>query len=281
MAVSTPQDAPDSACPLYWTLRTSGDRAHVPKRNVSYVGKVFEGLHAAVQTIAMKLICFPFAGGGSLAYRNWGRDLGVDVIAAALPAREARHADPMPTSMAPLVADLATRLAEATRGPYMLFGHSMGANVAFALARELERRGTVGPRCLILSGCSSPHLPPRFAPIHGLPEPELIKELRDYGGTPQAVLDEPELLAYFLPMLRADLAVNETYAVTAIETVATPIVAIGGSNDAYVTHDELTAWAALTTRGCETHVIEGGHFFIQDQRAELLALVRDAIARHR
>lgn len=229
----------------------------------------------------MKLICFPFAGGGSLAYRNWGRDLGVEVVAAALPGREARHADPMPTHMAPLVADLTTRLAGETKGQYALFGHSMGANIAYAVARELEHRGTVGPRCLIVSGCSAPHVPPRLPPIHGLPDPALVKELRDYGGTPQAVLDEPELLAYFLPMLRADLTVNETYAATASETVATPIVAIGGSKDAYVTHDELTAWAALTTRGCETHVIDGGHFFIQDQRAELLALVREALAHYR
>lgn len=227
----------------------------------------------------MKLICFPFAGGGSQTYRGWAKDLGVEVVVAPLPGRELRGREPLRTQMTRLVDDLVPRLAAAMSGPYALFGHSMGGKIAFAITRELERRGAPGPRCAIISGAGAPHLPDRSAPIHALPDPELIAALRAYGGMQPEVLAEPELLDYFLPILRADLEVSETYRVAATDTVRAPIVALGGTEDPHVDRGELEGWAALTTGGAETRFITGGHFFIHDRRAEVLAVVRDALAR--
>jgi medium-chain acyl-[acyl-carrier-protein] hydrolase len=229
----------------------------------------------------VKLICFPFAGGGSQTYRGWAKDLGIEVVVAPLPGRELRGREPLRTQMTQLVDDLVPRLAAATTGTYALFGHSMGGKIVFAIARELERRGVPGPRCAIISGAGAPHLPDRFPPIHALPEPELIAELREYGGMQPEILAEPELLEYFLPILRADLEVSETYRVAATDTIATPIVALGGTEDPFVNREELEGWAALTTGGAEARFVDGGHFFIHDRRAEVLALVRGALARSR
>ncbi|MDX2092552.1 MAG: alpha/beta fold hydrolase [Kofleriaceae bacterium] len=226
----------------------------------------------------MKLICFPFAGGSSLAFRGWGTSLGVEVIAASLPGREARSGEPLHTRMEPLVADLVERLAPKVTGTYALYGHSMGGRIAFAFTRELARRGLPGPVQLIISGTGAPHLPRRVPSIHAEPEPVLVARLRAFGGTPQAVLDEPELLAYFLPILRADLAVAETYRVDAHDTVSCPILAISGTEDPFANREEVEAWATLTTSRCEAQFFPGGHFFIDTQRPALFALVRRALA---
>jgi medium-chain acyl-[acyl-carrier-protein] hydrolase len=158
--------------------------------------------------------------------------------------------------------------------PFAFFGHSMGALIAFELARKLRRSRGPAPLRLFLSGRRAPHLPPSRRPIHHLPEAEFRQEVRLLEGTPEEVLSNEELMQILLPVLRADFAVCETYVYSAEEPLDMPLSVFGSTNDPEVNREELEAWRSQTTGSMTLRIFEGNHFFLHPMR---LALT-DAIA---
>jgi medium-chain acyl-[acyl-carrier-protein] hydrolase len=149
----------------------------------------------------------------------------------------------------------------------------MGALAAFELARELRRRGGPKPIWLIVSGRAAPHLPPRRNPIHTLPDRQFRYELKTLGGTPAAVLDNDELMAAFLPTLRADFTAHETYEYTDESPLDCPILAVAGADDTVAPAADVRAWRPHTTGVFETQVLPGDHFFVQTQLPLVLRLL--------
>src|SRR5262245_13516853 len=143
----------------------------------------------------LRLLCFPHAGGGTALYRSWAGALppGVELGIALLPGREARLHEPPIDRMDTLVASLLKDIAPYLDRPYALFGHSLGALVAFELARALRAAGAPAPRALLVSANPAPQLVHDDPPIHDLPEPLFLEEIRRYGGMPATVLQSPEL----------------------------------------------------------------------------------------
>lgn len=227
----------------------------------------------------MRLFCFPFAGGGASFYRAWIERLSPDVqvLPVQLPGREARMRETSHDRIEPLVASLAGVLGPHLDQPYAFFGHSMGALIAFELARELRRRHAPPPASLLVSGHRAPQLPRRTAARHALPEPALVAELRRLGGTPPEVLAHPELMALLLPLLRADFAVVETYAYRDEPPLDCPIVAFGGLDDEDAGQAQMSAWQAQTRDALALHMFPGGHFFLNDARDAVLGLVSRAL----
>ncbi|HWU85667.1 MAG TPA: thioesterase domain-containing protein [Kofleriaceae bacterium] len=226
----------------------------------------------------LRLICFPYAGGGDAIFRLWWQSLpdDVEVCAIRLPGRDARRAEPPLGRLTPLVHALADALGPDLARPYALYGHSAGARVAFELAREQRRRGRPEPALLAVSGRRAPHCPERD-PLHGLPTDQLVARLRRLGGTPEAILREPELMAMFLPIVRADLAVNEAEAHRPEPPLACPIAAFGGSHDERCTRDELDAWRDHTQSSFSLELFPGGHFFVHTAARDLLASLAQAL----
>jgi surfactin synthase thioesterase subunit len=146
-------------------------------------------------------------------FHGWGAALPdtVEVDALQLPGRGSRYRDPRVTDMSEMVRAVVDVLEPELAGMYGFFGHSMGARIAFEAAREIHRRGLPEPAQLWVSGSRAPHLPPRRAPIHGLPHDAFIAELRRYGGAPAAVFEDRELMELCVPTLRADFALLDTY----------------------------------------------------------------------
>jgi len=229
---------------------------------------------------ALRLVCFPYAGGGAQVYRTWPDALSaeIELLSIALPGRDARLREPLFRSMPPLVAALTDAIGGAIQPPFAIFGHSFGALLGFAFALELRRRGLTQPVQLFASGRRAPQLPePR--PMRDLPEPEFLAGLRRLGGIPDSVFDEPELMDYFLPILRADFAVTETTVLTADPPLDYPIVALGGTDDDRASPDELDGWRIHTAAGFDRELFPGGHFFLQTDRAGLLAALARRLAR--
>ncbi len=228
----------------------------------------------------LRLVCVPFAGGGASAFREWGNLLPstVEVWGIQAPGREERLAEDHFTSRVKLVEALAEVLAPRLTGRFCLFGHSLGARIAFELARALRQRGARAPEHLFVSGRSAPHLPPTRPPLHHLPHEEFLAELRKFNGTPQAVFDEPELLELLIPLLRADFQLNDVDPHVDDAPFAFPITALGGNNDEHANEERVAAWRSYTTGAFVHETFEGDHFFIASERRKVLEKLAGWIA---
>lgn len=233
--------------------------------------------------VRRRLICFPFAGGGASAFRLWPTDLppDVEVLAAQLPGRERRHGEPPLNDCAEVVSALVTALVPLLDRPFAFFGHSMGAVLAFEVTRRLAAQGLAQPAVLAVSARRAPHLAGTKPPIHDLPDDRFIAELSTFQGTPQAVLDNAELMELLLPALRADFRLIETYRPgPGPERLDVPLWAVGGHDDGEASSEQIQAWSAHAAGSFETAMFAGGHFFLNTHRGALLAALAAVMERH-
>lgn len=214
-----------------------------------------------------------------MAYRAWAGDLPehIEVSAAQLPGRGPRLREPAFTRLAPLVAALHAHLPPLTGQRLALFGHSLGALVAFELARSLDAAGGPTVEHLFVSSCRAPQLPGGRAPVHTLPDAALRDHLRALGGTPPEVLAHAELMALLLPAVRADYAVYETYTHTPGPPLTCPLTALGGAQDANAGGEALLGWEAHTTGRFHLRLWPGGHFYLHTDPAPVLATLAAAL----
>ena len=232
----------------------------------------------------LRLFCLAHAGGGASTFRGWGDALPpeVEVCAVQLPGRENRIAERPYDRLGPLVEALAEALTAWTDLPYAVFGHSNGSLIAFELARLYRRTGRPGPVHFFASGRRAPDVPSRQRAVHALPDDELVADLVELGGIPEAVLADPEMRALILPLLRADMALTETYRYTEEPPFDFPLTAYGGVDDAKVPREDLEAWGRHTAAGFRLRIFPGDHFYLLAHRGETLrVLSRDlsAVAR--
>jgi len=226
----------------------------------------------APPTTAPRLFCFPNAGAGAARFAGWRRlaAQGVAVCPVQPPGRAERFREPAYDRLEPLVDDLLAALDGQFTGMYALFGHSVGALVAYELARRLCEFEARPPAHLYISARPAPQLPDTRRPLRDLPAAELFGEIRRIGGTPDEVLRDPELTAYLLPLLRADFAVNETYRYQRELPLDIPLTVFGGERDPRADEAELLAWRSRTTNRFDIRVYPGGHFYLDDRPEELV-----------
>lgn len=219
------------------------------------------------------------AGGGAAVFRNWPRLLGssVQVGTVVLPGREALFAQRPITDFALAVARISEQMQPLTETPYALFGHSLGAALAFETAARLERRGLRAPTCIIVSGRPAPHLQDHGGgqsrgagrPFSRLPDREFRDLLRDMGGTSPEVLDNSEMMRALMPLVRADFSLAENYRWDGRSRVSCSILVLGGRADPYARAEELAEWSALTSGRVTVRTFDGGHFFLGSCEAEV------------
>ena len=215
----------------------------------------------------VRLFCFPHAGGGASAFHSWQTALPalVQVCPIQLPGRETRFSEPPYTELDSLVDAIAQELRPWLDIPYAIFGHSMGALLAFEWARRLQHEGRSMPGWLILSGRRSPDIEDDAGPLHALPNHAFVEELNSrYQGMPREFLQSPELMEVFLPILRADIAVVESYQFKEGEPLNCPMIVSAGIGDVSTTYDQLLAWTRHTRAEFIAQLFPGGHFFPQD-----------------
>lgn len=206
-------------------------------------------------------------------YRKWVDDLPpeLDLYAVQLPGREFRIREASFTQLEPLIQELVRVLNPLLEQPFALFGHSMGATVAFELARALRRRGARQPLMLGASGRIAPHFRSRFTPVQELTEAQLVEKLRKSGGLPDYVINEPELMAMVLPLVRSDYKIVDGYRLAPEPPLTCPIAAFYGLNDALTTPEEISGWQQHTTGAFSVQAFPGDHFFLANARREILS----------
>src|SRR5262245_48264798 len=218
-------------------------------------------LRRAVQP-RIRLFCFPYAGGGAATYRRWTELLPpeIEICLVQLPGRERRiHERPM-TDMAGIAVLIADAMAQYCDRPFVLFGHSMGAGIAYETALALIRKDCA-PLCVMPSARRAPHLPSRNPTRHLLPDDQFVEELKRLNGTPSGVLDSPQLMDLMLPILRADFQRADLYVSERPAKLPCPVVAFGGEEDVYVASAELDAWREVSAPEFNLRMLPGDHFF--------------------
>ncbi|WP_103063712.1 thioesterase II family protein [Actinomyces qiguomingii] len=231
---------------------------------------------AGMGPLAPDLVLFPPAGSGPSIFRSFSaEDLGCRIHVASFPGRGRRFSEPPVTAWEELVEALVDGLSAVAGGAVALFGHSMGAVVAF----EVARRMPVQPLALFVAGAGAPTPAgsARRRMWSTLTDAEFIKELRGIGGIPDEVAMNAELMEFMMPVLRADFELVDSYRYIGGPMLSCPIFVLGGQDDPTVLPEGLAGWAAHSSGRTEVSVLPGGHFFVQSHWRDVVGLVRGRV----
>jgi len=226
-----------------------------------------------------RLFLFPYAGGGPASFGKWPAGLPdtIETWIVHYPGRGSRYNETPLNRIASLSQKLSQAIGPLLDRPFTFFGHSMGALIAFELAKLLQRQSLPQPRILFISACGAPSDPAPLPLLHTLPDPQFIQALKKLNGIPSEVMNVPELIELLLPALRADIEAVESYVYTSDMPLTSPIFAFGGLDDPRVSRERLEGWASHTGSGFKSRYFPGGHFFINVFQKEILQSIASEV----
>ncbi|WP_246101142.1 thioesterase II family protein [Streptomyces cyaneus] len=231
--------------------------------------------YRANPSAARRVVCFPHAGGSASFYRPWAQHLGptYELLAVQYPGRENRYAEPLIPALDEIAAAAAHALLAEPVRETVLFGHSMGAAVAYETLRILEAEGATHFTRLCVSGRRITDFSEEIDPVPRTDD-ELITAMTGLGGTQTEVLHEPDLREMFLPIIRNDYHLIDTYRPPRDATpIRADVIALLGDNDPQVDRRQATEWASVTAGTFASHVFPGGHFYLMDHAQQVIELI--------
>lgn len=224
----------------------------------------------------LRLHCFPYSAGNASTYTSWVEHLSEDIELVAIqpPGRARRMGEAAYTSMADLIAGLCAEIEPWLDKPYVIFGHSLGSRVGFELIHQALQRQWRMPEHFIASGSNAPHICRKHKRIYQLEQAEFIAGLKQFSPTTATeIFDNENLLKLFMPMMRADFTIADTYFREVGEPLDIPVSVFCGSTDTDAPEHEMSTWQAHFTQPLNCDVFEGGHFFIEDNSEAVVARV--------
>lgn len=220
------------------------------------------------------IVCFHAAGCQATTFMPWHQyfSTSISVVPIVLPKHGSRLSEHMPSSLQEIASDFLNGCSELFNRPTILFGHSMGAMIAYEVASFLQMQGRQAA-ALIVSGAQSPNRREVVDRTIGLTESEFLEVLRAYGSISEDLLHDRMFLDYYLPIAQADFSLCELYDWQVQPVLSLPIHTFNGKDDAHINRDGVEQWEDFTSVSCTHHVFEGGHFYCDENPAEVCALI--------
>lgn len=224
-------------------------------------------------TARIRLVCFPHAGGSASYYFPMSAALApeFDVFGVQYPGRQDRYSEPFIETIDELADQAHAALSAVPDAPLAFFGHSMGAVLAFEVARRCE---AAGDRKVLTVFASGSRAPSRYGDERqAKTDTDLVRVMRELGGTDPRVLENPDLLATFLPAFGNDYRALQDYRRGTDVGISAPVVVMTATDDPKTSVDDARAWHGHTTGGGEVHTFAGGHFYLEKQPQKVVDVV--------
>jgi surfactin synthase thioesterase subunit len=224
----------------------------------------------------INIICLPFAGGNKYSYRAYSGayNSSLNFVTLEYPGRGARIKEALIVNIEDLVDDLYSQcFALVSEGNYALYGHSMGGLISYLLTKKILANKMSAPKHLFITGTVGPSAPVRLEKRRSLlGKKEFLQEIKDFGGMPDEILKNEELLDFFEPILRADFTVSESYRHIVTPPLNVPITVITG-NEENMAIDDINTWDTESTEPVDFGVLSGGHFFIYEHVERIINII--------
>ncbi len=234
--------------------------------------------------VKTKLFCIPYAGGSKLSFRSFCEhpQTEIEIIPLELPGRASRIREPLSTDLDFLTTDLFRQIEPHINGPYAIYGHSMGALMAFLVTKHIAKLPINQPLHLIVTGCAAPSVKNiDLSKLLGHLSPSnFLQALLDLGGIPNQILSEKSLLDYFLEISRADIVASDSYVHHESEPLDIPLTAMVGKEE-LVTYEETADWQKETIELIEVLELPGNHFFPFDLKNKVIDYIVNLFQEHK
>ncbi|MEJ6981959.1 thioesterase domain-containing protein [Pedobacter sp. P351] len=222
------------------------------------------------------IICLPFAGGSKYSYRAYTEKKIplLEFEALEFPGRGSRIKEPLISNIEDLVDDLYAQCsAMLDKNDYAFYGHSMGGLLAYLLTKKVLENNHKAPLHLFITGTTGPSAPGRLQKKRSLMgTEEFIAEIKSFGGMPDEILENDELLYFFEPILRADFKASENYIHVPGTPLDIPITVITGDGEDMEKAD-IDTWQKETSEPVDFKVMPGNHFFIYRNVDNILRII--------
>lgn len=234
---------------------------------------------AGARAARRRVICFPHAGGSATAFKPWVSQIPADIelLALQFPGRQKRIREAPIRDLRVAVAALLPAIAALSGPNTVFFGDCTGALVAYEAIRAVVANGIQPPKHFLVSCCRAPDLRPRHGPLHSLDESALISQIRQLSFAPEWLLNDAATLRWFLPLLRSDFELAESYVDQAGDPLLVPITAVAGTQDKITPESDVAAWRRYTVSGFDFIPMEGSHDLALTRVGDVVALVNAAL----
>ncbi|PEC24139.1 thioesterase [Bacillus thuringiensis] len=224
----------------------------------------------------MKLFCLPYAGGSAVVYSKWTKKLEdfIELYPVELAGRGKRFNEPFYDSMEDAVNDIFNQIKDHLNQTYAFFGHSMGSLLVYELCQKIKKMGYPEPSHIFFSGREAPQTVKDEYTVYDLPDEEFIKYVFHYGGMPESFLENKMLLDIFIPILKADFKIVETYQYIEKDfNLNCDFSILSGEKDQKLDFANLKGWEKFTIGNCTYFTFEGGHFYINEDIENTIACI--------
>jgi medium-chain acyl-[acyl-carrier-protein] hydrolase len=228
---------------------------------------------------SFRLFCFPFAGGSASFFGDWQPILsqsGIETCAIQFPGREERISERLLTNVDEIVSEVIEAMENFQDKPFAFFGHSMGTLISFEVARKLRLLKMRKPTMLFMSSGKAPQIQPRRI-LHTLSNDSFLLKIKELGGIPDIIMENEDLLNIYVPILRADFKMIETYRYMYSHPLDTKIVAYGGRIDEEVKYEDIVAWESHSLKPLKINMYDGNHFYLRNYREKVIENIIDHI----